>query len=155
GRALPAGRTPAGGRRPRGAGPTETGGSMSLVGSLEDLGLADILQIASLSRKSGVLVLSCEDGEGRIAFRDGLVYAASVKGGPEDRATLMRQVGLAEGAPAREVEAVLRRCAEQAVARMFEWRTGAFRFDLHDDLDPRDRGLALATGLSPQYLTME
>ena len=33
---------------------------MSLIGSLEDLNLADILQIISLSRKSGVLILSGE-----------------------------------------------------------------------------------------------
>ena len=30
---------------------------MSLVGSLEDLGLGDILQIVSLSRKSGLLMI--------------------------------------------------------------------------------------------------
>ena len=42
---------------------------MSLVGSLEDLGLGDILQIVSLSRKSGLLLLRSDDGEGRIVFR--------------------------------------------------------------------------------------
>ncbi len=41
---------------------------MSLVGSLEDLGLGDILQIVSLSRKSGVLRLRCDGGEGRIVL---------------------------------------------------------------------------------------
>ena len=46
---------------------------MSLVGSLEDLGLGDILQIVSLSRKSGLLLLRSEEGEGRIAFFEGLV----------------------------------------------------------------------------------
>ncbi|PLY11667.1 MAG: hypothetical protein C0624_01655 [Desulfuromonas sp.] len=34
---------------------------MSLVGNLEDLGLGEILQIVSLSRKSGVLTLQCPD----------------------------------------------------------------------------------------------
>src|SRR5262249_54549771 len=73
---------------------------MSLVGSLEDLGLADILQIMSLSRKSGVLVLRGEDGEGRIVFRDGLVHAARLKGEAPDLDTLVRQAGLsAEAGP--------------------------------------------------------
>ena len=46
---------------------------MSLVGSLEDLGLGDILQIVSLSRKSGILCLRCEGGEGRIVLEEGMV----------------------------------------------------------------------------------
>ncbi len=49
---------------------------MSLVGSLEDLCLGDILQIVSLSRKSGLLLIHSEQGEGRIVFCDGLVRAA-------------------------------------------------------------------------------
>ena len=38
---------------------------MSLVGNLEDLGLGEILQIVSLSRKSGVLQLNSRDRDGR------------------------------------------------------------------------------------------
>ena len=53
---------------------------MSLVGSLEDLGLGDILQIASLSRKSGLLRLRTGRGEGHIVLHEGLVRGASVKG---------------------------------------------------------------------------
>ncbi len=56
---------------------------MSLVGNLEDLGLGDILQIVSLSRKSGVLYLRAEprpDGrrdEGEIIFQNGNVIRAT------------------------------------------------------------------------------
>jgi hypothetical protein len=56
---------------------------MSLVGNLEDLGLGDILQIVSLSRKSGVLYLRAEpDAEGQrvvgeIIFQNGQVIRAS------------------------------------------------------------------------------
>jgi hypothetical protein len=56
---------------------------MSLVGNLEDLGLGDILQIVSLSRKSGVLYLRNEpDGDGRqtegeIIFQNGQVIRAT------------------------------------------------------------------------------
>ena len=62
---------------------------MSLVGSLEDLGLGDILQIVSLSRKSGLLLLRSDAGEGRIVLRDGQVRAAFVKGEPEDLRSLL------------------------------------------------------------------
>ena len=132
---------------------------MSLVGSLEDLGLADILQIVSLARKSGVLVLRSEDGEGRIVFREGFVHAAVVKGQPEDLDSLLRRAGQsgsqASDAPARErIEALRRELVEQSLARMFEWRTGEFSFDVRDDPECGD-GLALSVGLSPQYLTME
>lgn len=57
---------------------------MSLIGSLEDLSLGDILQIISLSQKSGVLVLRTNEGEGRIVFRGGLVCGAVAKDGPRD-----------------------------------------------------------------------
>lgn len=56
---------------------------MSLVGNLEDLGLGDILQIVSLSRKSGVLYLRAEPGadgrraEGEIIFQNGQVIRAT------------------------------------------------------------------------------
>jgi len=130
---------------------------MSLVGNLEDLGLADILQIVNLARKSGMLWLRCEGGEGRIAFRDGLVHAAVVKGLPEDLDGLLRRAdgGGEAAAPAPErVEALRRELIEQSLARMFEWRTGEFSFDVADD-PACGEGLDLCVGLSPQYLTME
>ncbi len=132
---------------------------MSLVGSLEDLGLADILQIVSLARKSGILALRSEDGDGRILFREGLVHAARVKGQPEDLEGLLRRAGATEAgaadasAPGR-IEALRRELVEQALARMLEWRSGEFSFDVCDEPDCGD-GLALAAGLSAQYLAME
>ena len=51
---------------------------MSLVGKLEDLGLAEILQLLSVSEKTGKLTLTCRDGSGLIVFRKGrIIYAAS------------------------------------------------------------------------------
>jgi len=130
---------------------------MSLVGSLEDLGLADILQIVSLARKSGVLVLRCADGEGRVAFREGLIHGAVVKGGPEDLDALLR--GAASSAfpvpPTPErIEELRRDFLEQCLARMFEWHSGEFSFALSDEPEC-GAGLALSVGLSPQYLAME
>jgi hypothetical protein len=132
---------------------------MSLVGSLEELGLADILQIVSLARKSGMLVLRSEDGEGRVAFREGLIHAAVVKGQRESLDDLLRSAGgsrsLEPQSPTREgIEGLRRELVEQSLARMFEWRTGEFSFDVLDDPECGE-GLALSVGLSPQYLTME
>ena len=66
---------------------------MSLIGSLEDLSLGDILQIISLSQKSGVLVLRMNEGEGRIFFRAGLVCGAVVTGGPRDLRAVVVEAG--------------------------------------------------------------
>src|SRR5262249_11478111 len=48
-----------------------------------------------------------------------------------------------------------RKHVERLIAHMFEWRSGQFHFEVQDDLAPQDRALALAAGLSPQYLAME
>jgi hypothetical protein len=85
---------------------------MSLVGSLEDLGLGDILQIVSLSRKSGLLVLRSDAGEGRIVLHDGQVRAAFVKG----RLRICRSVGR-RGLSRRGFDAARERARERVVAR--------------------------------------
>ena len=155
---------------------------MSLVGSLEDLGLGDILQIISLSRKSGLLLLRSDRGEGRITFQDGQVRGALVKGGPADlRALVVRSGFLSEaeldavdadararsvpvpvalaGHPSLPVERLdeLRRAhAEAAVVEMFRWRAGDFSFEIREESDAdREAGLLLTNGLSAQYLAME
>ena len=46
---------------------------MSLVGNLEDLSLPDILQIVSLSKKSGILTVEREGKQGRIFINEGRV----------------------------------------------------------------------------------
>ncbi len=154
---------------------------MSLVGSLEDLGLADILQIVSLSRKSGVLRLRSDGGEGRIVLRDGLVCAALIKGAPEDLRTLLAAGGEASESeldaaedfaaksgisfaealcarssldPAR-LESVRREHAESCALRMFGWLYGEFSFEVGAEVDPREGALLAAQGLSVQYLAME
>jgi hypothetical protein len=154
---------------------------MSLVGSLEDLGLGDILQIVSLSRKSGLLVLRSDAGEGRIVLHDGQVRAAFVKGEPEDLQALLvgggfvaaeafeaareraRESGLSldatleseAGIAAERVDSLRREHVERAVLRMFTWRAGQFSFEVRDELEARDLELSLPTGINAQYLTME
>lgn len=154
---------------------------MSLVGSLEDLGLADILQIVSLARKSGRLLLRSDDGEGWIALQDGLVRGAAVKGQAEGLRSLLVGAGhlgaedferaaRAAGDKEPELEAALIRAGvvssdalqaarrggvERAVMRMFGWRSGEFRFEVRDDIEGYEPGPLLATGLNTQYLAME
>jgi hypothetical protein len=154
---------------------------MSLVGSLEDLGLVDILQIVSLSRKSGMLMLRSESGDGRIVLRDGLVQGAAIKGDIEDLRGLLIAQGCVdadafEGARALATgegialdEALVRHCGlatdqllalrrehvERAVMRMFGWRAGEFSFEIRDDLPEDDREMLLPSGLNTQYLAME
>ena len=71
---------------------------MSLVGNLEDLSLGDILQIISLSQKSGVLSVQTGGGEGRIVFVGGLVRGAAVKGGARDLKSVLIQGGFLDEA---------------------------------------------------------
>ncbi|MGH0034350.1 MAG: DUF4388 domain-containing protein [Myxococcota bacterium] len=154
---------------------------MSLIGSLEDLGLGDILQIISLSQKSGVLVIRSDHGEGRIVFLDGLVRGAVVKGGPSDlrgvlvgggllseddftageRAAAERGVSVAEAIVAdtavtsEQLETRQREVVEDAVAQMFSWRVGEFSFDVRDQPDPEDPPSFVPAGINAQYLAME
>ena len=71
---------------------------MSLVGNLEDLSLGDIMQIISLSQKSGVLALEGASGSARIVFRSGMVHAASAKGAPRDLRGVLVEKKLLDGA---------------------------------------------------------
>jgi hypothetical protein len=154
---------------------------MSLVGSLEDLGLADILQIVSLSRKSGMLMLRSESGDGRIVLRDGLVQGAAIKGGPEDLRTLLLAEGCIDasgfdrarslagaeslaldealqracGLTAEQLVSLRRQHVERSVMRMFGWRSGEFSFEIREELSADDRELLLPSGLNTQYLAME
>jgi len=154
---------------------------MSLVGSLEDLSLGDILQIISLSRKSGLLLIHSEQGEGRIVFRDGLVRASYVKGEPEDLRSLLveadflsaedfdraaelssaRGVPVAEALPectsltAESLDSLRREQVERAVFCIFSWVAGEFSFEVRDEIDARDREILIPVGINAQYLTME
>jgi hypothetical protein len=154
---------------------------MSLVGSLEDLGLADILQIVSLARKSGRLLLRTDGESGRIIVRDGMVQGAVIKGDAADLRRLvvgggemsaeafertrelasLREIPVEEAlvqtrALARDrLDALRRAHVERAVMRMFSWRTGEFSFEVREDTDPEDTGLLLPTGINTQYLAME
>ena len=152
---------------------------MSLVGSLEDLGLGDILQIITLSRKSGALLLRSDEGEGRVTFRDGLVCGAQVKDLTPDLRQLMVDGGglteadfesvrsdaasagielaaaLSERLSPERFEGLRRECVERAVLAMFGWESGEFSFEVGDDAPGDPFEVSLEAGINAQYLAME
>ena len=154
---------------------------MSLVGNLEDLSLGDILQIISLSQKSGVLALASELGAGRIVFANGLVQAACVKGEPNNLRDLLVARGEVDpagfdasvarardldqpvesvlasdaGLGPERIEALVHEAVEAAILEMFTWPSGDFSFDVRTELDADDPVLRLAQGMNAQYLAME
>lgn len=154
---------------------------MSLIGSLEDLGLGDVLQIVSLARKSGVLSVRGEGGEGIIVLRDGSVCSAHLKGEPMDlreaivggrflearefEVARQRAVGEKTGLEAalaahtsmtvERIDLLRRDCVEAAVMAMFAWETGEFSFERSAEFSHEDLPLFLSSGISAQYLAME
>jgi CheY-like chemotaxis protein len=139
---------------------------MSLVGNLEDLGLGEILQIVSLSRKSGVLSLHSRGREGTVVFRSGQVIRASsstfqqnigevlVQKGVIDLATLKKSLKLQEDEGFKErlgavlcknfsisadaIEDVVRGLIEDVVYSLFAWAEGTFAFELQDNVEVVD-----------------
>ncbi|RII27606.1 MAG: hypothetical protein CXR31_05050 [Geobacter sp.] len=139
---------------------------MSLVGNLEDLGLGEILQIVSLSRKSGMLTLHSRGREGKVFFRSGQVIRASssvfhqnlgevlVQKSVIDLPTLKKSLSLQETEGFRErlgtilikhfnvsaddIEQVVREQIEKVVYSLFAWAEGTFDFELQDNVAPID-----------------
>lgn len=150
---------------------------MSLVGNLEDLGLGEILQIVSLSRKSGVLELNSLGREGWVIFKDGQVIRATATTFPEhlgdlvlragltDRATLKlalqsqqasrgeRRIGevLASdfGIDREAIETAMREHIERVVYSFFSWNEGVFSFELGEP------GEMASTNLNPLQFMLD
>jgi CheY-like chemotaxis protein len=136
---------------------------MSLVGNLEDLGLGEILQIVSLSRKSGSLSLYSRGREGKIDFSHGQVVRASsssfqlnlgetlLQKGIIDLQTLKKALTVQQEMNFGErlgsiltkqfnvcmesIEDVVREQIENVVYSLFAWAEGTFDFELHDNDD--------------------
>lgn len=131
---------------------------MSLVGNLEDLGLGEILQIVSLSRKSGVLQLNSRGRDGRVIFNDGQVIRAMSSVFPENIGDLVLRADMADmdtlkkalkiqqesdddrrigdvlvsdfGLDREAIETVVREQVEKIVYSFFAWDEGSFSFEL-------------------------
>ncbi len=132
---------------------------MGLVGNLEDLGLGDILQIVSLSKKSGMLQLTSGQREGSIVFIDGQVVRAAssqfkanlgdilLKHKLLDQKTLERALAEQGGQSYRplgpllvekyglaqdKIEAIIKAQIERIVYSFFGWKEGTFAFQLDE-----------------------
>ncbi len=137
---------------------------MSLIGNLEDLGLGDILQIVSLSQKSGVLSLTCGEREGLIVFIEGTIVGAvssqfkSTLGDILLRHKLLSQQTLDQALDEKnrsghrslgpllisqykispeKLEAIVKAQIERTVYSFFGWEEGSFKFQL-DGEDAHD-----------------
>jgi hypothetical protein len=133
---------------------------MGLEGYLEDLGISEILQIVSLSKKSGTLSLSNEKVSGSITFLNGQVVRATSSEHPETLGQLLvknnlvtklqvsealaQQKQLAEHQPVgallceqfqiqpEAIEPIVKGQIEKIVYSFFHWQRGTFAFQLGD-----------------------
>jgi CheY-like chemotaxis protein len=139
---------------------------MSLKGSLEELGLGEILQIVSLSRKTGVLFLSSRGKDGSVFFRQGQVVRAASSSYQQSLGEVLIQKGIIDLAVLRKslahqqengfcerlgvilvknfgvsqdiIEDVVREQIENIVFSLFAWTEGTFRFDVRDSIETVD-----------------
>lgn len=152
---------------------------MSLEGRLEDLGLSDIFQIISLSKRSGVLTLIRKEGTGRLVFTQGqVIYATSdtrnrlgytlVKKGIVTNDDLeyslrvqkgrgsMKPIGtllLEMGAISQEtLEKEIREHIILIVKDLLSWNTGSFHFELGP---ANEEEVVLRQGLNTEFLLLE
>lgn len=142
---------------------------MSLVGNLEELGLGEILQLISLSRKTGVLSLHSGGHEGTIVFKQGLVVKALsstsrmglgeilIQRGVITPDTLSKALELQKERGFSEhlgiilskrfsvvhetIEEVVREQIEQLVLSLFTWLEGTFDFEPQDNIEAIDAGI--------------
>lgn len=136
---------------------------MSLVGNLEDLGLVEILQIVSLSKKSGTLTLRNTGHEAVIVFRDGQVVRASSSMFPQSLGELLTKNSVIDSTILRKalalqqsegflerlgsilvkhfgvvqevIEEVVRAQVEKVIFSLFDWTSGSFDFQIQDMVD--------------------
>jgi hypothetical protein len=153
---------------------------MALHGTIKDFGLADILQLIGIQRKTGVLTLESGDEGVTIKFVDGQIVGADTRSASvEDLlgAVLVRTGGITEsqlqGALRLQkktlqrlgyvlvqnelisqdnlVEA-LRVQSLQIVYRLFRWREGAYNFQPSESLEYDDQHF---TPISAETILME
>lgn len=154
---------------------------MSLVGNIEDLGLGDILQIVSLSRKSGVLFLTSDDREGKLVFKDGQVVRAFSTDVGEDLEKLLLASGLVDEAQLKEtmdaseggvldnvliekfgvekdaLDEIRKDQIGKSAYTLFGWKSGNFNFDLRDvdEYMLESDFFVYPHGMNPQFIAME
>ncbi len=158
---------------------------MSLVGNLADLPLTDILQIVSLSHRTGILKISSGDSEASITFMNGNVIKASSSQNRVSLGHRLKQKGLIsdedearalayqqevgepfgtilvqqELVPKEKMEAILLDYIQETVLEVLSWNQGHFDFQLIPSpaalLPTGETELVLSQGVDTQHLIME
>jgi hypothetical protein len=136
---------------------------MALEGTLRDFSFADILQLISLQRKTGVLTLRTEENLVTVSFQDGFIVGAStlnqhtedmiglilLKRGEVTEAELEGALRLQEETlqrlgrilidhhvvPIETVQVALHQQILQIVYRVFRWADGEYHFSQETDID--------------------
>jgi len=164
--------TSGGERHPRG----RMDPAMSLVGKLEDLSLGEILQIVSLSKRSGLLNLEGPVGEANIYIKDGIIVYAGRSDEKDGLLGLLVHHGIIEvselekikerlefcdhpkdlkslisdllGVSQESFQKVLKRRVEEVIFSLFDWEEGTFSFQLIN----REEGHPLLERVAPLFL---
>jgi hypothetical protein len=151
---------------------------MSLEGQLEDLGLADIIQILSLSKRSGELSIRRQQDSGYVIFSRGqIIFGSAPSVGPfglslakkgiisqdiltkavtlqkqqsneKPIGTILHEIGVDKEILERE----LRSHMTAVVRDLLSWKKGFFHFELGA---PGDDSIILSNGMSAEYLLLE
>jgi len=139
---------------------------MALRGTLRDFGIADILQLIGQQAKTGVLHLEARDEEVHVSFFQGnvvraeevgrrkwdflgrmlvkaeLVSEAQVEDALEEQKRTLRRLGdilVDKGYISRELLAEMAQLqATETLYRLFQWRSGTYRFEQVDVSWDRD-----------------
>lgn len=150
----------------------------ALSGKLDELGLDDILQIITLSRRTGVLTLKSRGREAVLQFRDGLVVRATSTGFQQSLGEMLVQKGVVDAAIVRSaltiqqgegfkerigvilhtrfqvdlqvIEQTVREQMANVVLTLFAWHEGTYDFEATDQIETVD-----AAYLDPIQLMME
>ena len=131
---------------------------MTLRGSFQDLSLAEVLQLASLTGSSAVLSLRSPEGSAWIGLVAGAVMRVARDDDSFSAPKLLGRTGFDGELGARTAGEVIREAVFAALVDLFEWSEGDFHLD--SSLDPRTdwpgpEGAILDPAVSVQVLTLE
>lgn len=150
----------------------------SLSGKLEELGLDDILQIITVSRRTGILTLKSRGREAVLQLRDGLVVRATSTGFQQSLGEMLVRKGVVDAELVREVlalqqhegfrerigsilhhryqidlqviEQAVREQMANVVMTLFAWHEGSYVFEPCEEIETVD-----AAYLDPLQLMLE
>ena len=132
---------------------------MSLAGKLSDLSLPELLQLVAMSRKTGALELSSEQGGAAwLGLRSGSIVRVALGHGELERELILKRAGLSSDSAPDLVDATLWDAAVHAILNIFEWTDGEFTFEPLDDPALHWRGppgILLTSPLSSDFLALE